>query len=164
MEFIPINGQKLCREKNMRLGWCRLKTNGCAIIAIYNALGFLGRTMSVDEIVRAFHAWYRPHFFGISPRRLRGFFRHENIPFQNVSLAEAELKNGDIAVLTYWNRCFAKKFVNPFAGAHTVCIRYEGKLTVCNRFSNRKEIYRCDSLNELLTNRKPMQILLLKQQ
>lgn len=156
MDFKPINGQSVSDCAGLRLGWCRLKTNGCAVLAIYNALGFLGRMMPLDGILNTFRAWYRPHVFGISPRRIRAFFRRQEIPF---SCEESAWREGDLAVITYWNRCFWRKIVNPFGGAHTVCVRYDGKFWVYNRYSNRAKTYCFDSLEELLAGRKVMQIL-----
>ncbi len=156
MDFVPINGQSVSACSNLRLGWCRLKTNGCAVVAIYNALGFLGLAMPLEKILRSFRAWYRPHLFGISPRRIRAFFRQRDIAF---CFDNEHWNDGDIAVVTYWNRRFFGKFVNPFGGAHTVCVRYSDGFWVYNRFSNRSKTYRYDSLEMLLSDKKVMQIL-----
>jgi len=164
MEFAPINGQKICQYASLRLGWCTLKTNGCGVLAIYNALGLLGKTVPIQKILQFFHAWYRPHWFGITPRRIGAFLRKENVPFRVLSVKEAEavLKNGDIAIMTYWCRCFWGRFVDPFGGAHTVCVRYDGTFKVYNRFSNREKVYSFDRMEEILRSRRLIKLYCLQ--
>jgi len=156
MEFVPINGLSACAYGSLRLGWCRLKTNGCAVAAIYNALGFLGHRISLGEILRSFHAWYRPRFFGIWPWRIRSFLRQRGVSFCR---STADWRHGDVAIVTYWNRCFCNRFINPFGGAHTVCVRYDGQFWIYNRFSNRQKVYCCNTFEELLSGRRLIQCL-----
>ena len=156
LSFTPVNGQKVCEYAGRRFGWLRFGNNGCGVLAVYNALGLLGRKPSFAGLFGYFHAWYRPRFFGVFPWQIRRYFKKQAIPFRRErSLQELEegLKGGGVAVLTYWNRCgelFGKRFPKPLRGAHSVAVFYEDKFTVCNRYSNRDRFYKYDSLEELL--------------
>lgn len=153
-KFLPINGQKLCEYANLRLGWRKFAANGCGILAIYNALGLTGRRKKVEEIHRYFHAWYRPRFFGIHPWKLRRYFRKNKIECKTASSVEEldrYLKDGNVAVLTYWNRVSRVcGLPNLLRGAHSVCVRFDGKFTVYNRFSNRDHAYDFETLEDCL--------------
>ncbi len=153
-DFSPINGQRCCAYAARRFGWMRFGTNGCGVLAIYNALGLLGMEPCVDEILQHFR--HRPRLFGIFPCGLRRYFKKQQIPYRtakNVQALEALLKNGGVAVVTYWNRALWGRIPWIFRGAHTVAVCCDGRFTVYNRFSNQDRSYVFDDLAELLKNR-----------
>lgn len=150
-DFRPINGQSLCEYARLRFGWLRLRTNGCSVLAVYNALGLLGRKVSFQEIFGFFHSRFRPRFFGVMPHELGRFFRKYVPSVKGVRSAqelEKLLKGGGAAVVTVWNRAFrifGKRIPNVFGGAHTMAVHYNGSYVVCNRYSNKTLFYAYDS-------------------
>lgn len=157
-DFEPINGQKLCEYANRRFGWRRFASNGCGVLAIYNALGLIGRAIPLEQIYRHFQAWYRPRFFGIRPIRIAQYLKKQNISFQTAQTPEQLdefLKSGGVAVVSYWNRTFTlmgTELPNVFRGAHFVTIGFDERYTIYNRFSNRNRTYAFDTLDECLAN------------
>lgn len=156
-DFEPISGQKLCEYSSRRFGWRTIASNGCSVLAIYNALGLCGYPMTFEKIHAQLHRWYRPRWFGIFPWRIRRFFKKNSIAcrtFKKPIQLEPLLKTGGAAVLTYWNATFFGRIPNIFAGAHSVAVHYDGRFTVYNRFSNRTKVYSFNALHELLHSRK----------
>lgn len=149
-EFVPINGQALCEYARTRFGWLRIAENGCGAIAVYNAMGLLGRAIAFLDVRARLHRWYRPRFFGVSPRELKRCFMKLGVTCARTDSLE-ELHNllqaGGVAVLTKWNA----RWPRLYKGAHTVTITFDGEAyAVYNRYSNRDRVYFCVSLEEII--------------
>lgn len=155
--FRPLNGQGLCDYASVPYGWRKVKDNGCGLLAAYNALGFYGREMDFSEIRRFFHRWWRPRFFGTSALQLRRFFRKMGYSVEIIPTAselEERLKEGGIAIQLQWNRAmnlFGLRLGNPLKGSHIITLRWEDKLAVYNRFSNRARRYAYGNMQDLLS-------------
>ena len=167
-EFEPINGQKLCKYMDLNFRWLTLSDNGCAIIAIYNALGLTGRKVSIPEIVDYFDSpLFNLRVFGVMPNEIGDFLSDYDISYKEAnSLADLEslLSGGGTAIVTRWNEVATLEYPiglglsiickvpNVFAGAHTMTIVHDGngKYTVYNRYGNRDRIYEYNSLEEFM--------------
>lgn len=156
-EFRPVNGQLLCPYGEMPFGLWRVGRNGCALLAVYNALGLLGCPLSMEQIRDAFTRWYRPRLFGVFPGELRRFFRRRGLQVERMpheGALQQRLQQGGVGILTYWNckfSLFGLRLPKFWKGAHTVavCRGADGRYVVYNPLANRKAALGCHSLSVL---------------
>ena len=164
-DFLPINGQSVCEYANMEFGWLSVSTNGCAAIAIYNALGFTGQAVYFSDVIKQLDSWHRPRFFGVMPGEIGNCLANFGASFTEAdSISELELlmENGGVAIVTRWNRTSVRSLtmlypilyesVDVSGGAHTMAVVHDGNgnYTVYNRYSNKPISYPYDSLEEFI--------------
>lgn len=166
----PINGQSLCAYANHPFGWIRLGQNGCAVLAIYNALLLRGTPVSLEQILHLLDHPLRPRFFGVRPGEVHRCLSSLQVPhqqFYSSSTLEEALKDGGIAIVIRWNRTVphfdftlspqpleSYHIADPFGGAHCMALTHhrDGQWTVFNRYSNRSKVYRYNSFSDFMEN------------
>lgn len=151
-----INGQALGAVSELRYGICHMSFNGCEVIAVHNALVYLGIPKPLAEI-----AFYMERFrillgfFGCDPfkigRALR-YFGAENTRTKTPGDAKA-------FIITFWTGI-------PFlSSVHTVfCIRTDKEIEVYNRYNSSHGVSLCNTLEEVAGKRKTIAVYVLKEQ
>ena len=135
----PVFGQATLHHAPA--GRCTMDYMGCEMIALFNALHFLGRQRPLDEIVRTYERrrWLLlGGRWGASPYAIGSFAREQAIPhtaFQGSSayadLAQAMAEGTHrVFVLSFWLGD------TVFSGAHAVMlVRREGQLWGYNLYN-----------------------------
>ncbi len=128
-----INGQAMGIVPKFRYGLFSMSYNGCEVIAVYNALVYLNKNISLDEV----------SYIMEKHRILLGIFGCSPYCFDKLeNLIKAE-RIGNIEgfpafIISMWNK-------NPFiSGIHTMfCTCNKGRITVYNRYNqdNHERVY-----------------------
>lgn len=134
-----INGQNEFTAYSF--GLSTLDKVGCGIIAIYNVLRLLGRTVQFSDLIYEFELNCTETipfgFFGINPFLMKKYFDAHQISYSEIhrmNTLESLKEEGGIYLLTFWND--ARKWTK---GAHTVALSYTGgKYVVYNRTNSGK--------------------------
>lgn len=145
-----INGQALGCVSGNRYGICRMSFNGCEVIAVHNALVWLGIPQKLMDIAY-FMERYRMFFgfFGCNPFKIGKALRH----FGADSVRSREPGDAKAFIITFWTK---KPFLSSL---HTVfCVRKENGITVYNRYNNRGCTYICHDISEISGKRKPVAV------
>lgn len=123
-----INGQALGEISQMRYGLCRMSFNGCEVIAVHNALVYLGIPRPAAEIA-AYMERFRMLFgiFGCSPYKIGKALAHFGASFQRRKLPE----DAEAFIMIFWTK-------RPFLSSiHTVfCTREKNGVRVYNVYNN----------------------------
>ena len=149
-----INGQALGEVSKLRYGLCRMSFNGCEVIAVHNALVWLGKPRPVAEIA-AYMERFRMLFgvFGCSPYKIGKALAHFGADFQR------RRTPGDAAafIVTYWTK-------RPFLSSiHTVfCARGNDGILVYNVYNNRSEPCLYEQLSDFAGKRRPIAVYVPK--
>lgn len=145
-----INGQKLGAVAEMRYGLCPMSVNGCGVIAVYNALAYIGKNQPLCEVAHYMER-YKLLFgiFGCNPYRLGKALSHYGAAFERFG----DTDNSKAFIVSCWNG-------KPFrSSAHTVfCVRENNGITIYNRYNSCPTTQRCSSLSELTEGRKPIAV------
>ena len=146
----PIWGQSACGE--LPLGRCTMAKNGCEIIAVYNALRFLGRAKPLEALIAHYKtegwlmAWGH---LGSDPYAAGEYLTAEKIPhraFADFDSFARGLEEGKVFILSFW--------VNDrlFSGVHGITLyRSENGLWVSNLYNNQQSPRKIDSLRDITT-------------
>lgn len=144
-----INGQGMGTVKNFRyglfsFGWC-----GCEIIAVYNFLKMLGRSLPLCDIAKEIYTYGHVlmGFFGTNVYVLGHYLKRHGIRTQSTRRKEDFLlraQQGQFGIVSFWTGKVLRSSV------HTVAFRIgeNGRTTVYNRFNNKDCEYVFDSLKE----------------
>ena len=140
-----INGQAKGRVSSLRYGICSMGFNGCEVIAVHNALVYLGKPQPLKDV-----AFFMERF-----RVLMGFFGCNAFSLgkalEHFGAAYVRVKSVDDAnafIMTVWTRY-------PFLSMiHTVfCVREAGVIKVYNRYNNVCTTEICRNVEELAKKR-----------
>lgn len=145
-----INGQKLGAVAEMRYGLCFMSRNGCGVIAVYNALAYIGKNQPLCEVARYMER-YKMLFgiFGCNPYRLGDALGHYGAAFERFGDSDSSAA----FIVSYWTGI---PFLSP---AHTVfCVRTDDGITIYNRYNSCPTTQQCSSLSELTRGRKPIAV------
>ena len=146
----PIWGQQACGD--LPLGRCTMAKNGCEIIAVYNALRFLGRKVPLEVLIRRYQqegwimAWGH---LGSDPYAAGDYLIADGVPhrtFTDFDGFARGLEEGKVFILSFW--------VNDrlFSGVHGVTLyRSENALWVSNLYNNQQSPRKIDSLRDITT-------------
>lgn len=145
-----INGQALGAVSKLRYGLCPMSFNGCEVIAVHNALVYLGRPIAVAE---AAHYMERFRvligFFGCNAYKIGKALSH-------FGAANERVKNADASkafIITFWTG------VPLFSSVHTVfCIREDEKIRVCNVSNHAENSRLYGSVEEITGKYRPITI------
>ena len=123
-----INGQGMGEVSKLRYGLCRMSFNGCEVIAVYNALRYVGKPQPLQEI-----ALYLERYrllmgvFGCNMFRLDRALRRFGAKCERIG----DIGDTPAFILSYW---VGIPFLSP---AHTVfCVREKDRIKVYNRYNN----------------------------
>jgi hypothetical protein len=148
-----INGQALGEVSKLRYGLCRMSFNGCEVIAVHNALVWLGMPRPVAEIARYMERFRMLiGFFGCSPYKIGKALRYFG--------ADCERRDypgdADAFIVTFWTK-------RPFlSSVHTVfCIRDNDGILVYNIYNDCPEARHYSSLRDFAGDRRPIAVYAL---
>lgn len=146
----PIWGQSACGA--LSLGRCTMAKNGCEIIAVYNALRFLGRPVLLEDLIARYEsrgwimAWGH---LGSDPYAAGDYLteqNHSHRVFSDYNSFARGLKEGKVFVLSYWLKD------SLFAGAHGITlVRSENGLWACNLYNSQQSPRKIRQLSDILT-------------
>lgn len=146
----PVWGQHACGD--LPLGRCTMAKNGCEIIALYNALRFLGRAVPLEDLIARYEsrgwimAWGH---LGSDPYAAGEYLAEQGYPhrvFTDHDSFSRGLEEGKVFVLSFWLRN------SLFSGAHGVTLyRGDEGLWVCNLHDNQQSPKRLTDLCEMVT-------------
>lgn len=145
-----INGQGLEAVSLMRYGICSMSFNGCEVIAVYNALAYIGINQPLCGIAR-FMERYRMLFgiFGCNPYRLGEALSHYGAAFERFG----DTERSKALIISYWTG------LPLISSIHTVfCVRTESGIMIYNRYSSCPSVQFCGSVGELTRGRKPIAV------
>ncbi len=166
--FSPINGQQECEYADMAYGWGSIAKNGCGPVAIYNALGFLGKRQALSAIVEYLGNSWNGRFLGTMPGEIGDALTNFDVSYEridNPNQLSSALSEGGMAIIMSWNdtmphyslpdangSCMLYKTPNFISGAHIVLMTHDGNGTysVYNCYSNRKLVYTFTSFEDFL--------------
>lgn len=149
-----INGQGLGEVSQIKCGLFHMSLNGCEVIAVYNALEYLGIPQDIC-VVRDFMRRYLVLFglFGCNIYCLGSALNHFGAEYEKSKSAD----NAEAFILSSWTG-------KPFRSAiHTVfCTRQTDAIKVYNRYNNlpSEKIY--SSSEDIFGGRKPLIIYKLR--
>lgn len=149
-----INGQGIGEVSELKYGLFPMSFNGCEVIAVYNALEYLGIPQNI-RIIRDFMKRYLVLFglFGCNIYRIGGALNHFGVEYSESKSADG----AESFIMSSWT---GKPFLSTI---HTVfCIRCSDNIKVYNRYNNlpSEKIYR--SCEDIFGGRKPLIIYKLK--
>lgn len=149
-----INGQGVGEVSHYRYGICRMSFNGCEVIAVHNALVYLGIPQKLSDI-----AFYMERFrmlfgfFGCNPYKIGKALEHFGAEFKKSRSAE----NAGAFIIVFWTK-------RPFlSSVHTVfCVRREYGTEVFNVYNRCSEAVIYKNIEELIGKRKPIAVYEIK--
>ena len=143
-------GQRVGILPEFRYGLCSMAFNGCEVIAVYNALLYLGKPALLCDI-SFFMEKYKMLFglFGCNPYALIKYPAFSETGSRAVKDFK-QLENAKAFIITFWCK---KRFLSHI---HTVfCVQQEnGDITAYNRYSSSAEPYIYKSLSDMIGDRK----------
>lgn len=148
-----INGQALGAVSQLHYGLCRMSFNGCEVIAVHNALVYLGIPRPVAEIA-AYMERFRMLFgiFGCSPYKIGKALAHFGAENQRRKLPE----DAEAFIMSFWTK-------RPFLSSiHTVfCTREKNGVKVCNLYNNCSEARIYKDIQSFAGKRRPIAVYAL---
>ncbi len=150
-----INGQGLGEVSQLKCGLFPMGFSGCEVIAVYNALEYLGIPQDI-RIVRDFMKRFLVLFglFGCNIYCLGSALNHFGAEYTKSKSAD----NAEAFIISSWT---GKPFLSSI---HTVfCIRSADGIKVYNRYNNfpSEKIY--NSCDDIFGGRKPLIIYKLRE-
>lgn len=147
-----INGQGKCEVSKHKFGLCRMSFNGCAPIAVYNALLCARFTPDFNIIAMGLETYSLKAggLMGVDPEKIEIFFTECRVAavkskdyndFVNVMRA---VRTG---IICYWV-AEPKRSLLHFAA---IVRNDDGSFFVCNRYSNRSKPSQVPSIEKLCT-------------
>lgn len=151
-----INGQGLGLVSKYRYGICPMSFNGCEVIAVHNALVYLGKPQKLADI-----AFYMEKFrvlmgfFGCNVYRTGKALSHFGAEFDY----SRNIGDSDIFILSYWT---GRRFLSSI---HTVfCIKTDEGYNVYNRFNNCPTVRFYRTADELTKSKRPIAVYSIKKE
>lgn len=145
-----INGQALGGVSELRYGLCRMSFNGCEVIAVHNALVYLGKPRPAAEIA-AYMERYRMliGIFGCSPYKIDRALRHFGCECRRTAYPDS----AQAFIITFWTK-------RPFLSSlHTVfCVREEKGIRVYNIYNDCSESRLYSSVEDFAGKRRPVAV------
>lgn len=149
-----INGQGTGEVAELRYGLFPMSFNGCEVIAVHNALEYLGIPQDIRKI-RDFMKRYLVlfGFFGCNIYCLGGALSHFGAEY-----VKSKSADGTAFIISSWTR-------KPFLSAiHTVfCVRCADGIKVYNRYNNSPSEIKYKSTEDIFGGRKPLVIYKLRE-
>lgn len=145
-----INGQALGAVSKLRYGICRMSFNGCEVIAVHNALVYLGIPKPLTDI-----AFYMERFrvlmgfFGCNAYKLGKALKHFGAECSRVKTPD----DSKAFIITFWT---GRRLLSS---VHTVfCIRKENGIEVYNRYNSSHGAEMCGSMDEVAAKKKTIAV------
>ena len=150
-----INDQNSGAVSNLRLGFDKMKDNGCEVIAAYNSLKTLGNAKDIRDI--AFHFENDGQMlmgkFGTNPYAVGRYFKNSGYkvkPVKGEDIVNKPIPKADTYILSFWNSD------DVTDALHTVSVRptRNGKYEVFNGDSNELGSEPADSFRGYIKDKK----------
>lgn len=151
-----INGQGLGKVSELKYGLFSVSFNGCEVIAVYNALEYLGRPSDIREVLY-FMKRYCIFFglFGGNIYCLDKVLSHFGVKSEKTKSADGCEK----FIVSSWT---GRHFLST---VHTVfCVRTADGIRVYNRYNNcpHSVIYKTDDIKNIFSGNKPLAVYCIK--
>lgn len=149
-----INGQCRGAVSRYRYGICRMSFNGCEVIAVHNALVYLGYPHKLSDIafsMECFRMFFG--FFGCNPYKIGKALAHFGVKSEK----SRTIGNTGAFIVSFWTKI-------PFLSSiHTVfCVCKENEIESYNVYNNCVDSRICKSIQELIGRRKPIIVFKIK--
>ncbi len=149
-----INGQACGAVSKFRYGICPMSFNGCEVIAVHNALVWLGKPQKLANVafcMERFRSFMG--LFGCDPRKIGKALSYFGA--ENVRSRETEVKSAYIVV--FWTK---KPFLSSI---HTVfCVRTDSGTEVYNSSNGCTEVKIYKDIRQYIGKRKPIAVYSVK--
>lgn len=151
-----INGQGLGEVSELKYGLFPVSFNGCEVIAVYNALEYLGKSFDIYEVLR-FMKRYCVFFglFGGNIYCLDKALKHFGAESERAKSADCY----EAFIISSWT---GRRFLST---VHTVfCVRISCGIRVYNRYNNcpHSVIYKTDDIKNIFGGNKPLAVYCIK--
>lgn len=150
-----INGQGVGAVSKLRYGICHMSFNGCEVIAVHNALVYLGIPRPITEIARYMERFrVLIGFFGCNVFRLGKALSHFGASFTRAKTPG----NAKAFIISFWTK-------RPLiSSVHTVfCIREEKGIMVHNIYNSCPVPKMRDDLEALIGNHRPIAVYIIEE-
>lgn len=146
-----LNGQSVGNLAPMKYGGTTVDDAGCGPLAVYNAMQYLGKPITLPEVLRELEIYAAPigGRFGTSGLLMTIFFLRHHIKFRYVRRIK-KIDQSRAGVLLYWTK-------RPvFSGGHFIFYKKEadGRIAVYNRYSNSGEIHYYRSIGDTIPQKR----------
>ena len=145
-----INGQDIGEVARIRYGLFPMSFNGCEVIAVHNALVYLGIPKPLTDI-----AFYMERFrvlmgfFGCNAYKLGKALKHFGAECPRVKTPD----DSKAFIITFWT---GRRLLSS---VHTVfCIRKENGIEVYNRYNSSHGAELCVSMDEVAAKKKTIAV------
>lgn len=145
-----INGQGCGAVADLRYGSCCMRFNGCEVIAVYNALLWLGRSRRIVDIALYMEKYrWLMGFFGCRPHKIGKILFH----FGAENQKSRETEGAKAFIVSFWNK-------RPFLSSiHTVfCVRTKHGTEVYNSYNKCTEVKIYSDIQQYIGKRKPIAV------
>lgn len=150
-----INGQALGDIAGLKYGLFRMSWCGCEVIAVCNALNYVGKPVPVAEAAH-FLERYRLllGFFGCNAYKLGRALKHFGLESERTR----DISSAKAFIVSFWT---GKRFLSPI---HTVfCVRTKKGIMVYNRYNKCPDVQICRSAEEITGGKKPITAYIISQ-
>lgn len=143
-----IFGQNTFPVNKMRYGFFDMSYNGCELIAVYNALKFLGKFKYLYNIIHDFELngdiWV-DGLFGTKPTAIKDYMKSMGFKVKSFYFTKT------MDTYIQYNRCFIIVYAHS-SGIHTVMARGtpSGRIAVYNRYNNCTTVKIVSSISQLV--------------
>lgn len=146
-----LNGQACGNLAQLKYGGTTIADSGCGPLAVYNMMKYLGRRITLPEVIRELEIYAAPlnAVFGSSAILMLIFYWRHHIKFRLVRKIK-KIDQSRAGMLLYWTK-------RPvFSGSHFVfyCKGDDGRVHVYNRFSNSEELHVYDSIADTIPQKR----------
>ncbi len=151
-----ICGQALGAVGKMRYGICPMSFNGCEVIAVYNALAYLGRPQPLCEVA-AYMERFRMlcGFFGCNARYLGKALGH----FGAECTRTKSYEGAEAFIITFWTG------FPFFSSLHTVfCVRTRKGIKVYNSYNTCPDVRIYSTLSDYTGRHRPVAVYIIREQ
>ena len=149
-----INGQACGTVADFRYGLCRMSFNGCEVIAVYNALVWLGIPHKLADI-----AAYMERFrmlmglFGCSPFKIGRALSHFGAECKKIK----DPSQASAYVVSFWTK---RRF---FSSIHTVfCVKTENGTEVYNSSNSSTDVRIYEDIRQYIGKKRPIAVYSLE--
>ena len=154
----PINGQSLGALAALPYGAWNMGNNGCEVIAVYNALFALGRSVPLPEVAAALEksGLLFNGFGGTNLSAVAAYLRARGVEVTVLRRRErdqfdAALERADCGILAYWTGPTLRRRGGDWNMLHTVSVLHAaGGVEICNVVIDCPAPWRARSVAEFL--------------
>ncbi len=145
-----LNGQSMGNLGPMKFGSSTIDDAGCGPLAVYNAMQYMRKPVSLPKVIREMEIYAAPlgARFGSSATLMMIFFWRHHVKFRPVWRIK-KIDQTRAGVLLFWTK-------RPiFSGSHFVfyCKGEDGRMRVYNRYSNSTDVHTYNSIRDMISQK-----------